>query len=245
MIAESEEQRIKRMDEEKKTKEAYNIYHFIINDGKPDDIDKMDVMLKDKIITNVDIKKPNIKNIYDSFEDDDKADNDHIGYTALMYQTLYGTYEAMEFLLNNNANPNIKSKDGCSLLQLLVSKGDYPEKVKLLLYHGAYTKATCFKQVWSYTDRTAIEKNMTPLTWLEHTWPTGRENTIRILKTHVEPPPYDGSDNPYGKGGARRNKSRRSRKSKKSKKSKKSRKSGKSRRSKKSRKSKKSKKSRN
>ncbi len=235
-MAESTEQQRKRMEEkekrneeEKNTKQNYNIYQFIINDGKEEDIERMDTMLKKNIITDVDVRKPDIKNNYDSIKDWDSADNDYKEFTALMYQTLYGTYEAMDFLLYNGADPDIKSKDGCSLLQLLVSQGDYPDRVQLLLDNGADKNATCIKKLVLKKDEPVKDMEMTPLDWLKRSRPTGRENTINILETHVDPPKWNGLDNPYGKGGARRNKSKKSKKSRKSRKSKKSRKSRRSR----------------
>ncbi len=59
-------------------------------------------------------------------------------FTALMYQTFYGTIDSMEFLLTCDppADPNAKNSDNRTILQLAVISND-PAKIRLLLEHGA------------------------------------------------------------------------------------------------------------
>jgi hypothetical protein len=45
-------------------------------------------------------------------------------------------YEILEFLLENNADPNIKNKDGCRVLSI-AKKLECPKKtIKLIKSHG-------------------------------------------------------------------------------------------------------------
>ena len=141
-----------------------NIKKFIINPGNKEDIEMMEKMLIDGRISNVDVKY------------DDEYDTPKPGCpscTALLYQAEKGTIEAMQFLLEKGANPNLQDRTGNTALHNSIVNEDNSNKVKLLLDNKA--------------DFTIKNKDKpSPKTVLEKANEWSRTNSIKVINDFIQ-----------------------------------------------------------
>ena len=77
-----------------------------------------------------------------SIVDVDARDTTWHNFTALLYHARYGTRHSVEWLLRQGAFVNVQNDFGFTPLHLAVDSGD-PDKVRVLLAHGADRTARC------------------------------------------------------------------------------------------------------
>jgi ankyrin repeat protein len=97
----------------------HKIHDFVENSGSENDIETMNKMLKEKIISNVNVRDSTMNNA-----------------TALMYQAYNGTIDGMKFLLSNGADVNLQDSNGQTAVRYAVRSREQ-NKLKLLSDHGA------------------------------------------------------------------------------------------------------------
>lgn len=93
------------------------------------------------------VRRNNIKKVKKRLEKGDDIDfQDKIGDTALMWAILGRNIKMVEFLLDNNANPNLRNKKGLSGLEYAVIDSERNANltpiIKLILENGADIYAT-------------------------------------------------------------------------------------------------------
>ena len=130
-----------------------------MNKGNDADIDLMKQMLLDGSISDVNIKYT-------------KDRTDCTDCTALTYQAEKGTLNAMRFLLDNGANPNLQDAKQYTALHNSIINGDYSDKVQLLLDKGADTSIKNGERI--------------PITALEMATKLGRTNSKKAIEDFIK-----------------------------------------------------------
>jgi hypothetical protein len=136
-----------------------NIEKFVMNKGNNADIDLMRQMLLDGRISDVNIRCT-------------KGGTDCTDCTALTYQAEKGTLKAMQFLLDNGANPNLQDAKQYTALHNSIINGDYSDKVQLLLDKGA--------------DTSIKNGERSPQTALEMATTLGRTNSKKAIEDFIK-----------------------------------------------------------